>query len=36
VPNPGQAVTDATRGTVGQVSNTRDPRNIQFGLKLLF
>ena len=36
VPNPSQAVTDATRGTVGQVNNTRDPRNIQFGLKLLF
>ncbi len=36
VPNPGQAVTEATRGSTGQVSNTRDPRNIQFGLKLLF
>ena len=36
VPNPSQAVTDATKGTVGQVSNTRDPRNIQFGIKLLF
>lgn len=34
--NPGQTVTDATRGTFGEVNSTRDPRNIQFGLKLLF
>lgn len=35
-PNPGQAITDATRGTAGQVNSTRDPRNIQIALKLLF
>ena len=35
-PNPGQQLTQATRGTVGQVQNTRDPRTIQLGFKLLF
>jgi hypothetical protein len=34
--NPGAPVTAATRGTAGQVTSTRDPRNIQFGLKLYF
>lgn len=36
VPNPNTAVTTATRGTFGQVNSTRDPRTLQFGLKLLF
>ncbi len=36
VPNPNTAVTAATRGTFGQVNSTREPRNIQFGIKLLF
>jgi hypothetical protein len=36
VPNPNTAVTEATRGTFGQVNSTRDPRTLQFGLKLLF
>jgi hypothetical protein len=36
VPNPGAAPTEATRGTFGQVNSTRDPRSLQFGLKLLF
>ncbi len=36
VPNPGTAPTEATRGTFGQVNSTRDPRALQFGLKLLF
>ncbi|MFN7931279.1 MAG: TonB-dependent receptor [Blastocatellia bacterium] len=35
-PNPGQAVTTATRGTSGQLNSTRDPRNIQMALKLSF
>ncbi len=34
--NPGSPVTAATRGTSGQVSSTRDPRNIQLSLKLSF
>jgi hypothetical protein len=34
--NPGQAVTTSTRGTSGQVTSTRDPRNIQLSLKLYF
>ncbi|MGH9720226.1 MAG: hypothetical protein ACRD8O_08440, partial [Bryobacteraceae bacterium] len=34
--NPGSPVTAATRGTSGQITNTRDPRSVQFGLKLLF
>lgn len=36
VPNPGTPVTASTRGTTGQVTSTRDPRNIQLGLKLYF
>lgn len=36
VPNPGTAVTQATRGQTGVVTDTRDPRNIQLALKLLF
>ena len=36
VPNPSSPVTTSSQGSTGQVSSTRDPRNIQFGLKLLF
>lgn len=36
VPNPSTAVTDATRGTFGQVNATRDPRTMQLALKVLF
>jgi hypothetical protein len=36
VPNPSTAVTVATQGGTGQISGTRDPRNIQLGLKILF
>ncbi len=36
IPNPGTAVTEATRGSFGEVNSTRDPRSLQFGLKLLF
>jgi hypothetical protein len=36
VPNPGTAVTQATRGQVGVVTDTRDPRNVQLAIKLLF
>ncbi len=36
VPNPNTSPTAATRGTFGQVNSTRDPRSIQFGIKLLF
>jgi hypothetical protein len=36
VPNPGQAVTQGTRGQLGVVTETRDPRNLQLGLKLYF
>ena len=36
VPNAGQAVTEATRGTVGQVTSYRAPRQIQAGLKVYF
>ncbi len=35
-PNPGATLTQATRGNAGQVTSTRDPRNIQLGMKLLF
>ena len=35
-PNPGQALTEATRGATGQVTDTRDPRTLQMGIKLLF
>jgi hypothetical protein len=34
--NPGSPVTAATRGTSGQLTSTRDPRNIQMALKLFF
>jgi hypothetical protein len=36
VPNPSTAVTTSTAGSTGQVTATRDPRNIQLGLKILF
>jgi hypothetical protein len=36
IPNPNTAVTEGTRGSFGEVNSTRDPRNIQFGLKILF
>jgi hypothetical protein len=36
VPNPNSPVTSSSQGSTGQVTTTRDPRNIQFGLKLLF
>ena len=32
--NPGSPITQNTRGTSGQVTSTRDPRNIQLSLKL--
>jgi hypothetical protein len=34
--NPGSPITQSTRGTSGQVSSTRDPRNIQLSMKLYF
>ncbi len=34
--NPGDPVTQATRGTSGQISNWRDPRTLQMSLKLYF
>ena len=36
VPNPNSPVTVSSQGSTGQVTNTRDPRNIQLGLKILF
>ena len=36
VPNAGQAVTEATRGSLGQINSFRDPRQIQAGIKLYF
>ncbi len=36
VPNPSSPVTSSSQGTTGQISNTRDPRTIQLGLKILF
>jgi hypothetical protein len=36
VPNPSSPVTTSSQGSTGQISSTRDPRNIQFGLKLMF
>ena len=36
LPNPNTAVTTVTRGTLGQVNSTRDPRSLQLALKLLF
>jgi carboxypeptidase family protein len=35
-PNPGQAVTTGSVGTSGQVTSTRDPRNVQLGIKVYF
>ena len=34
--NPGSPVTQGSRGTSGQVTTTRDPRNIQLSMKLYF
>jgi hypothetical protein len=34
--NPGQPVTQSTRGTSGQVTSCRDPRNVQLSVKLYF
>ena len=34
--SPSSPVTTGTIGTSGQISNTRDPRNIQLALKILF
>jgi hypothetical protein len=36
VPNPGQAITQATRARSGEVTSTRDPRQLQMGVKLYF
>jgi hypothetical protein len=36
VPNPSSPVTASSAGGTGQVSATRDPRNIQLGFKILF
>jgi hypothetical protein len=36
LPNPNTAVTEGTRGSFGEVNSTRDPRSLQFGLKVLF
>jgi hypothetical protein len=36
VPNPNTAVTQATRGRLGEVTDTRDPRQLQMGVKLYF
>ncbi len=36
VPNPGQAVTQVTRGRTGEVNSTRDPRTLQLGAKFYF
>jgi hypothetical protein len=35
-PNPGAVLTEATRGNAGTITATRDPRNIQIGMKVLF
>ncbi|MBX5495175.1 MAG: hypothetical protein IRZ15_07550 [Bryobacteraceae bacterium] len=35
LPNPGP-VTEATRGQLGEITSSRDPRNIQLGLKIYF
>ena len=35
-PGPGSSVTPATIGQTGQITSTRDPRNIQLGLKIYF
>ncbi len=34
--NPGTPVTSSTVSTTGQITSTRDPRNIQFGFKIYF
>jgi hypothetical protein len=34
--SPGAAVTQGSRGTSGQVTTTRDPRNVQLSMKLYF
>ncbi len=36
VPNPSTAVTATTAGTTGRITSTRDSRNMQLGLKILF
>ena len=36
LPNAGDSVTEATRGSLGQVTTFRDPRQIQAGLKIYF
>jgi hypothetical protein len=36
VPNPSTAVTQATRGRLGEVTDTRDPRQLQLGVKFFF
>lgn len=36
MPNPGQALDQANRGTSGQINSTRDPRTIQLGAKFYF
>jgi hypothetical protein len=36
VPNPSTPVTAATAGSTGRLTATRDPRNMQLGLKILF
>jgi hypothetical protein len=35
-PNPSTAITAATAGSTGRLTATRDPRNMQLGLKLQF
>ena len=36
VPNPSTPVTASTAGNTGRFTATRDPRNMQLGLKILF
>jgi hypothetical protein len=36
VPNPSTAVTTATQGQTGRITNTRDARSVQLALKILF
>ncbi len=35
-PNPGDRITAATIGSAGQITGTRDPRNVQLGGKFIF
>jgi len=35
-PNPGDRITGATVGSAGQITGTRDPRNVQIGGKFIF